>query len=61
MNLKNGNPCRSNLVQVENGYLFEYFHEILDGCKGYFCQLLNAHGVSDVKQIQTHAARRWNT
>jgi hypothetical protein len=28
----------------------------LNGCKNYFCQLLNVHGVNDVRQTEIHTA-----
>jgi hypothetical protein len=43
------------LVEGENGDLTDS-HSILNGWKNYFCQLLNAHGVNDVRQIEMHTA-----
>jgi hypothetical protein len=39
-------------VKGENGDLFAYSHNILIEWKNYFFQLLNVHGVSDVRQIE---------
>jgi hypothetical protein len=40
-------------VQDQNGDLLAQSHNILNRCKYYF-QLLNVHGVSDVRQIEIH-------
>jgi hypothetical protein len=47
---------RNNLVKNENGDLFTDFHNILNRWKNYFSQLLNAHNVGDVGQIEVHTA-----
>jgi hypothetical protein len=44
---------RSNLVKDENGDLLADSHIILNTWKNY-SQLLNVHGVSDLKQIEIH-------
>jgi hypothetical protein len=36
--------------------LFADSHSILNGCKNYFCKLLNVHGVNDVRQTKMHIA-----
>jgi hypothetical protein len=38
----------------ENGDLLADFHSILNRWKNYFCQLLNIHGVSDVRQTEMY-------
>jgi hypothetical protein len=47
---------RSNLVKDENGNLLTDSYNILNRRKKYFSQLLNVHRVSDVRQIEVHAA-----
>jgi hypothetical protein len=46
----------SNLVKDENGDLLADSHNILSRWKNCFSQLLNAHSVNDVRQIQIHIA-----
>jgi len=36
--------------------LFAHFHSILTRWRKYFCQLLNVHGVNDVRQTEIHTA-----
>jgi hypothetical protein len=43
-------------VKDENGDLVGDSHNILSMWKNYFCQLLNVHRVSDVRQIEIHTA-----
>jgi hypothetical protein len=43
-------------VKDENGDLLADSHGILNRWKNYFSQLLNVHTVSDVRQIEIHAA-----
>jgi hypothetical protein len=43
-------------VKDENGNQLVDYHNILSRWKNYFSQLLNAHNVSDVRQIELHAA-----
>jgi hypothetical protein len=43
-------------VKDENGDLLAYSHNILNRWKNYFSQLLNLYNVSDVRQIEVHAA-----
>jgi hypothetical protein len=40
----------TNIVNDENGDLLAYSHHILNRWKKQFCQLLNAHGITDVRQ-----------
>jgi hypothetical protein len=51
-----GYQPRSNFIKDENGNLLADSHSILNRWKNYFCQLLNVHGVNDVKQTEIHAA-----
>jgi hypothetical protein len=44
------------LVKDENGSLLADSHNILNRWKNYFSQLLNAHSVSDVRQMEIHTA-----
>jgi hypothetical protein len=53
---KEGYQPGSNLVKDGNGDLLADFHSILNRWKNYFCQLLNVHGVNDVRQTEMHTA-----
>jgi hypothetical protein len=53
---KNGYQPRTNMVKAENGDLLADSHSILNRWKNYFCQLLNVHGVNDVRQTEIYAA-----
>jgi hypothetical protein len=44
------------MVKEENGDLLADSYSILSRWKNYFCQLLNVHGVNDVRQTEIHAA-----
>jgi hypothetical protein len=44
------------MVKEENGDLFADSHSILNRWKNYFCQLLNVHGVNDVRLTEIHTA-----
>jgi hypothetical protein len=46
----------SGSLQDENGDLLADSHNILNRWKNYFSQLLNVHGVSDVRQIEINIA-----
>jgi hypothetical protein len=54
---KRGNQPSSNLVKDENGDLLADSSNIVIRRKSYFCQLLNVHNVSDVRQIGIHTAK----
>jgi hypothetical protein len=41
-------------VKDENDDMLEDSHNILNRWKNYFSQLLNAHRISDVRQIEIH-------
>jgi hypothetical protein len=43
-------------VKDVNGDLLADFHNILNRRKNYFSQFWNAHGVSNVRQIEIHTA-----
>jgi hypothetical protein len=53
---KKGYQPRSNLVKDESGDLLANSYNILNLWKNYFCQLLNANNVSDVRQTEIHTA-----
>jgi hypothetical protein len=53
---KRGYQPRNNLMKDENGDMLADSHNILNRWKNYFSQLLNAHNVSDVRQIVLHTA-----
>jgi hypothetical protein len=53
---KKGYQSRTNMVKEENGDLLAYSHSILNRWKNNFCQLLNVHGVNDVRQTEIHTA-----
>jgi hypothetical protein len=42
------------LVKDEKDDLLAYFQNILNRRKNYFSQLLNVHGVNDVRQMEIH-------
>jgi hypothetical protein len=42
------------MVTAENGDLLVDSHSILNRWKKYFCQLLNVHGVNDVRPTEIH-------
>jgi hypothetical protein len=54
--LKKGYQPETNFVKDENGDLLADLHSILRRWKNYFCQLLNVHGVNDVRQTEIHTA-----
>jgi hypothetical protein len=43
-------------MEDENGDPIANFHNILNRWKNYVSQILNAHGVSDVRKIEIHTA-----
>jgi hypothetical protein len=53
---KKGYQPRTNLVKDKRGDLLADPHKILNKWKNYFCQLLNVHGVGDVRQTEMHTA-----
>jgi hypothetical protein len=54
--LKKGYQPETNFVKDENGDLLADLHSILNRWKNYFCQLLNVHGIKDVRQTEIHAS-----
>ena len=53
---KNGYQPRTNIVKDETGDLVTGSYSILAMWRNYFSQLLNVHGVHDVRQTETHTA-----
>jgi hypothetical protein len=49
-----GYKPRSKLVRDESGNLFVDFCNILNRWKNYFSQLLNVHGISNVRQMEIY-------
>jgi hypothetical protein len=54
--LKKGYQPRINIVKDEKGDLVTDSHSILARWTNHFSQLLNVHGVIDVRQTEIHAA-----
>ena len=53
---KKGYQPRTNIVKNEKGELIVDSHSILATWRDYFSQLLNVHGVHDVRQTETQTA-----
>ena len=53
---KKGYQPRTNIVKDETGDLVTGSYSILATWRDYFSQLLNVHGVHDVRQRETHTA-----
>ena len=53
---KNGYQPRANIVKDEKGDLVADSHSILARWRNCFSQLLNVHGVSNVKQTEIQTA-----
>jgi hypothetical protein len=53
---KKGYQPRTNLVKDKMGDLLANPHKILNRWKTYFCQLLNVHGMGDVRHAEMHIA-----
>jgi len=49
---KKGYRPRTNILQDENGDLLAFSHSILGRWMNHFPQLLNIHGVNDVRQTE---------
>ena len=47
---------RTNIVKEEKGDLVTDSHSVLGGWRNHFSQLLNLHGVHDVRQTEIHTA-----
>jgi hypothetical protein len=46
------------MVKEENGELIADSHSILNRWKNYFYQLVDVHGVSNVRQTEIHTAEQ---
>jgi hypothetical protein len=55
---KKGYQPRTNIVKDDKGDLVADSHSILARWRNYFSQLLNVHGVDDVRQAEVHTAER---
>jgi hypothetical protein len=55
---KKGYQPRSNIVKDEKGDLVKDCQRILVRWRNLFSQLLNVHGVNDVRQTKLHTAER---
>jgi hypothetical protein len=53
---KSGFQPRNNVVKAEKGDLVSDSHSILARCRNHFCQVLNLHGVNDVRQTEVCTA-----
>ena len=53
---KKGYQPRTNIVKDETGDLVTGSYSILARWRDYFSQLLNVHGVHDIRQTETHIA-----
>jgi hypothetical protein len=53
---KKGYQPRSNIVKDEQGDLVVDCHSILARWRNCFSQILNVHGVNDVRQAEIHTA-----
>ena len=47
---------RTNVVKDDKGDLFADSYSILAMWRNYFSQILNVHGVNDVRQTEIHTA-----
>jgi hypothetical protein len=54
---KKGYQPRTLIVKGEKGDLIADSHSIVARWRNYFSQLLNIHGVNDVRQAEIHTAR----
>ena len=54
--MKKGFQPRTRIVKDEKGDLVADSHSIMARWRNYFSQMLNVHGVSDVKQAEIHTA-----
>ena len=54
--MKKGYQPRTRIVKDENVDLVADSHSIMARWRNYFSQILNVHGVSDVRQAEIHTA-----
>jgi hypothetical protein len=53
---KKGYKPRINIIKDENGNLLANFHSVLNRWKNFFNQVLNVHGVHNVRQMDIQTA-----
>jgi hypothetical protein len=53
---KKGYRPRSRIIKDEKGDLIADSHSIMAKWRNYFSQILNVHGVSDIRQAEIHTA-----
>ena len=53
--IKTGYQPRTNVVKDEKGDLVADSYSIVARWRNYFSQLLNIHGVNDVRQTEIHS------
>jgi hypothetical protein len=53
---KKGYQPRINITEDENGNLLTVPHSVLNNWKNFFNQVLNLHGIHDVRQMDIHTA-----
>jgi hypothetical protein len=53
---KKGYQPRTIIVKDEKVDLIADSHSIMVRCRNYFFQLLNVHGVNDIRQAEIHTA-----
>jgi len=56
MTCKTGYHTGTNIVKDETGDLVTDSHSILARWRNHFSQLLNIHGINDVRQTEIHTA-----
>ena len=54
--VKKGYQPRTGIVKDEKGDLVADSHSIMARWRNYFSQILNVHGVSEVRQAEIHTA-----
>jgi hypothetical protein len=54
--LKKGYQPIINIIKDENGNLIADTHNVLNRWKNFFNQVLNVHGVHDIRQMDIHTA-----
>jgi len=53
-NFKKGYQPRTNIVKDEKGNVVADVHSILARWMNHFSQLLNMHGINDIRQTEIH-------
>jgi len=56
MTFMKGYQPRTNIVKDDKGDLVADSHRILVRWRNYFSQILNVHGINDIKQTEIHTA-----